>query len=231
MKTRKELDQVYKKMWGTGLQGSDALEKFRTFLEYFIPFSRRGFSFEEKSYQGSGSLTYASKNIRLKVFPDFDRHPEMGGSIDFFYYRSESPRTYSGETPEKWCWPHIVSRVGLNNYLHCFLENIPLDRTPKEAVLLPVRKAFERRNESDVLLKELHIFEPAYAASFEAFIWEYYAERFFRLFDPDNQAEREALVQYSYEYYKATFPPEAILKWESRDYSTGDSPPPWKICL
>ena len=73
-------------------------------------------------------------------------------------------------------------------------------------------------------------FEPAYAEIFEVCWWEYYGERFFCLFRPENQAERDALARYAYEYYRANYSEEVIRKWEEEE-KKHKRVPPWKICL
>jgi hypothetical protein len=189
------------------------------------------FSFEgEEKYKGrTVALVYRSSHIRLRISPDLEQHKGVG-TLDFFYYRSATPKAISrNNLIKQGCRPWISTRH--ESELFYFLEQIPAETTKYIRFSeLPVKKAFEKLRSTSEQLSMLRSdgFEPAYAAAFEAFCWEYYGERFFRLFRPENQAERDALRQYLYEYYKANYSADAIKRWEeNREHLL----PPWEICL
>lgn len=212
---REELDALYEKIW------HGEIDNFRILLERFIPFARWGFSFVEKKNKGRLTrFVYRSPYIWLEISPDLEQYEGLG-SVSFFYSRDQAPRDVEG------CWPWIDSR---ESSLSFFLERIPVEAT-KSNPQPAARQAFERTRSSNEQLMQLRksgfSSEPAYSAAFEGFCWEYYGERFFRLFYSDNQAERDALTQYLYDYYKVNYSPEAFKRREE-DKSL---PPPWKICL
>lgn len=217
MTIRSEIDMLYEKMWS----GSERAEHFRILLEHFIPFSRWKFLLREKGEDTLGSLIYFSPYIRLKITPDFEMYKGLG-SVRFIYSRPNAPRS----SREKKCWPWINSNPNSSPYFHLFLERIPAE-TMNNAADLPVKEAFAKLRTADDQLKELLDVEPAYSVAFEAFCWEYYGERMFRLFDPANQSERDAFEKYTYEYYSVRYSPETIEEWEEKRHL----PPPWKLCL
>ena len=224
MKIREELDEIYHKLW----RGSDndRLDQFRILLERFIPFPKWGFSFVRKGENVPINLLYKSLNINLEISSDFEMYEGLG-SINFYYSRIEaSDNVHLSNKREKMCKSQIVSHPKRSPYFHLFLENIPPEATIDKPEL-PVVIAFEKMRSSHRQLKELRDFEPAYFAALEAFCWEYYGDRIFRLFNPKNQSEREEFAQYVYKYYKANSSPEAMRRWEENRYL----PPPWKLCL
>ena len=231
MMTREDLDHLYGKLWA----GSD--EAFIVLLEYFMPFAEYGFKLVDE--QGNDehlihSIVYSSRFIELTIIRDFEQYQGLG-SILFEYKRIRN----AGEGKKR-CKKSIMTDIRRNTWLHYFLSDILPQNTqlypvwPPDLTLLPVEEAFKSRLKKDERLKALELrsdgFEPAYTAAFEAFCWEYYGEHFFRLFRPENQAERDALARYAYEYYRANLSAEAIRKWEE-DEKRHKSVPPWKICL
>ncbi len=126
-------------------------------------------------------------------------------------------------------------------YWHSFLDAIPVENAPKQFSELPVFKSFEQKKEADEFLSLLSAREPAYGAAFEAFCWEYYGDRFWGLFNEENQSIRDDLALYAYKYYKLNYPREAFEEMEKTEYIRPrekdgkiigcPSPPPWKLCL
>ncbi len=225
MITRKALDQLYERIW----QYEDTA--FRSLLESFIDFSRFGFQFVEKKGERfrSSQWVYQSPYIWLEIMPDMEMIPGIG-NIRFFYYRKKSPnRVFSAPLLEE-CQQYISTS---EEFLLCFLEGIPPIQTVGR-YKPPIRRKFDQHLTTRSPLKLYHSDwgcpELAYDAAFEAFFWEYYGDRFFRLFHPENQAERDALSRYAYEYYRANYLEKAIREWEE-DEKRHKSVPPWKICL
>ena len=222
MMTREELKRIYDELW----RGNE--DAFVFLLEYFIPFSRYRFELvrkEEGTQRLIRPMVYHSPYIKLRITHDFEQYRGVGGIL-FMYERISTPAHADLKNCKIW----VVSEVKRTPWLHYYLSGIqPQDTQPRPP--LPVEEAFKRRMETDEKLRGLQLrsdgFEPAYAAAFEAFCWEYYGERFFRLFRPENQAERDALARYVYEYYRVHYSAEAIKEWEENPHM----PPPWKICL
>ena len=127
----------------------------------------------------------------------------MGG-ISFYYSRFP---LYSLRSPGDKCYRFVSSQ---NWFLLPFLEDVPPEKA--QGVKLSVHQTFERRREQDERLRilraptRLNVGEPAYSAAFEAFVWEYYGERFFGLFKPEHHKARQALREYAYAFYKAHYP-------------------------
>lgn len=231
MMTREDLDRLYEALW----RGSE--EAFILLLEYFMPFSEYGFKLVDRQ-RASGqllpSLVYRSRFIELRVIHDFEQYQGLG-SILFEYKRVKKSKEST-----KGCKESIITDIRINTWLHYFLSDIPPQNTqlypawPPDFILLPVQAAFKAKLKKDKRLKALALrndgFEPTYAVAFEAFCWEYYGERFFRLFQPGNQVEREMLAQYAYEYHRLHYSSKTIKKWEEWEKKHGIIPP-WKICL
>lgn len=229
MMTRKELDRLYEELW----RGNE--NAFTFLLEHFIPFAKYEFELIEKRGDDKKpirSMVYRSRlvNIKLTITDDFEQYRGLG-SINFTYERLVSSNNINASSCRKWI------NFRLDSWLHYYLSGIPVQETPQEtpqSLLPPVKRAFKNRLEADEKLKVLQLrrdgFEPAYAVAFEAFCLEYYGERFFRLFRPENQIERDALGQYAYEYYLLHYPAEALEKekeWEKMYRII----PLWRICL
>ena len=225
MITRKELDQLYGRIW----RYED--NAFRSLLESFIDFSQFEFQFVEKKGKmfRSSRWVYQSPYIWLEIMPDMEMIRGIG-NIRFFYYRKESPNQVLSEPLPGECQRYISTS---EEFLLCFLDGIPPIQTVGR-YKPPIRQKFDEYLSIHFALNLYHddwgCPELAYDAAFEAFFWEYYGERFFRLFRPENQAERDALGRYAYEYYRANYPAEAIRKWEEEEKKYKIAPP-WKICL
>ncbi len=243
MKTRKELERTYKKIWHIGSGAIEPLDNFCIFLEEFLDFSKHGFFQVKKEYEGSGRLTYHSKSVWVEISPDFERFVGMTSRINFFYARPNRFDIPYITSPDAWCRHFILSKVdtSMETYWYSFLDDIPVENAPKEFSKLPVFKFFEQKREADTFLSQLSVSEPAYGAAFEAFCWEYYGDRFWSLFAEENQSIRDDLALYAYEYYKLNYPREAFVEMEKRKYIRPykkdgkivgcPSPPPWKLCL
>jgi hypothetical protein len=225
MMTRKELDRLYEALW----RGNE--EAFIFLLEYFMPFSKYGFTLVNILREFGRWLppfVYRSRFVELRVIQDLEQYYGLG-SVLFEYGRIRKNK----EGP-KGCKKSIITDIKRNKWLHYFLSDTPIQDTQFYPALLPVEVAFRAKLEKDKNLKALALrddgFEPAYAVAFEAFCWEYYGERFFRLFRPENQAERDMLAQYAYEYYRLRYSAEILKEWEKWEKEYGEIAP-WKICL
>ena len=223
MMTRKDLDRLYEALW----RGSE--KAFIFLLEYFMPFSKYGFTLVNilrEFGRWLPPLVYRSRFVELRVIQDLEQYYGLG-SVLFEYGRIRKK-----EKEPKGCKKSIITDIKRNRWLHYFLSDTPLQDTQFYPALLPVEVAFRAKLEKDKNLKALALrddgFEPAYAVAFEAFCWEYYGERFFRLFRPENQAERDMLAQYAYEYYRLHYSAETLKEWEEK---YGGTSPWWKICL
>ncbi len=229
MMTRKELDRLYKELW----RGNE--EAFIFLLEYFIPFAKYGFEIIEKRGESKlliRPMVYHSDilNVKLTITHNFEQYQGLG-SIDFKYARLSSFNKVNTGSCRKWI------NFKVDSWLHYYLLGIPAREIPKEipgSPLPPVKTAFKKRLETDMKLKVLHLrrdgFEPAYSAAFEAFCWEYYGERFFRLFWSESQNKRDALGRYAYEYYRLHYPAKALKREKEWEEMYGIIPL-WKICL
>jgi len=216
---RQELDEIYKRIWIP--YNPDG---FRRLLEMFLPFSKWGFFLIDIRRWYVFTYHSKAKNVYFTITPDFEQYTGLGG-LSFYYSRFPLPPLRS---PEDKCYRFISNE---DWFRLPFLENVPPQKA--RGVKLSVHQAFERRREKDKRLKilcaptRLNVGEPAYSAAFEAFMWEYYGERFFRLFKPENHREREALREYAYAFYKAHYP-SWVTEWET---THSDPLPPWEICL
>ncbi len=216
---RQEIDELYRHVWF-----SHNPEAFQRLLEMFIPFSRWGFVLTGVEEWNVLIYHSAAKNVYLMIVPDFEQYLGLGG-LSFYYSRFPLP---SRKAPGDKCHRHVSNR---SSFLLPFLEDVPPEKA--QGVKLSVHQAFERRREQDERLRillaptSLNVGEPAYSAAFEAFKWEHYGERFFRLFKPENHREREALRAYAYAFYKAHYP-SWITEWEA---THSGLLPPWEICL
>ncbi|RME60752.1 hypothetical protein D6779_01620, partial [Candidatus Parcubacteria bacterium] len=134
MITRKELDQLYERIW----RYED--KAFRSLLESFIDFSRFKFQFVEKKGEifRSSRWVYQSPYIWLEIMPDMEMIPGIG-NIRFFYYRKKLPNQVFSEPLSEGCKRYISSP---RTFLFWFLEGIPPIQTVGQ-YKPPIRQKFD----------------------------------------------------------------------------------------
>ena len=146
MMTRKELDRLYEALW----RGSE--EAFIFLLEYFMPFSKYGFTLVNilrEFGRWLPPLVYRSRFVELRVIQDLEQYQGLGG-VQFEYERIRKK-----EEEPKGCKKSIMTDIKRNKWLHYFLSDTPLQDTQFYPALLPVEVAFRAKLEEDKNLKAL----------------------------------------------------------------------------
>ena len=217
---REKLDALYYRIWGRSAGYLDALAEL---IHMFLPVEEWGFSMINKS---DWELFYQSKRgVLLSAELDTEQYRYVGVVI-FRLARPGAPLhdIYRMENGKKClCW----TSLGMPLYLfldgYTPAEAVQAIRQPIELKKAPVEQAFAQTT----LAQELWKSEPAYSVAEMNFVWEWYGDRLFRLFDPSNSTEWHAYRQFLYEFEKLILPPDV---WQK--YIEGRSlfPPAWEIC-
>ena len=199
-------------------------ERLIALVEKYLNPEQWEFKLQYKNYKKGYVAIYNSPSCRLRCSLSHDPR-DKNDAITFDYGRKHAPDEeyylkYQGENCLAW-------HAFLTNYVGQFLDGIEpqaLARARIERTDMPSegRKRFEEKEKANGLLS------PMWGLQSEAFIWEYYGNNLFELFDMRYPKKWAAYRNFLTEFYTGL---AQDFKWKKRLAEWPNwKPLPWQVC-
>jgi hypothetical protein len=194
--------------------------EFLDSLERYLDFERWGFHpalIDPRP--GRFMMIYESAQCRVRLSPSFEREPGQGSMYSYFG-RSHAP---DGDTFMEWqgercfAWHNIAMPE-----FYWFLEGCSVEEAGERRRRRSEWPAWAAYQATE-LGKRLRGMEWSIAS--EGFLWDYYGERLFSLFDLRQPERWEALRRYIREYFEKV-EPDRLNDFYLKVWHI----PPWNVC-